>query len=62
MADVRASPPSNKSVVSLLIDHAVHTHQITIQQILDVRRTIELRTVALAALRRTDAESTRSFG
>lgn len=49
--------PIDESVVSLMIDHAVHTRQITIQQILDVRRTIELRTVALAALRRTDAEA-----
>lgn len=49
--------PTDESVVSLMIDHAVHTKQITIQQILDVRRTIELRTVALAALRRDDAEA-----
>ena len=49
--------PVDDSVISLLIDHAVHTHQVTIQQILDVRRTIELRTVALAAIRRTNAEA-----
>ena len=49
--------PVDESVVSLMMDHAVHTKQITVQQILDVRRTIELRTVALAALRRTDAEA-----
>ena len=49
--------PADESVVSLMMDHAVHTKQITVQQILDVRRTIELRTVALAALRRTDAEA-----
>lgn len=49
--------PADESVVSLMMDHAVHTRQITVQQILDVRRTIELRTVALAALRRTDAEA-----
>lgn len=49
--------PIDESVVSLMIDHAVHTRQITIQQILDVRRTIELRTVALAAIRRTEAEA-----
>jgi len=48
---------ADESVVSLMMDHAVHTRQITVQQILDVRRTIELRTVALAALRRTDAEA-----
>jgi GntR family transcriptional repressor for pyruvate dehydrogenase complex len=45
------------SVLSLALDHAVHTDQITIQQIYDVRRTIEMRTVALAALRREDREA-----
>ena len=40
-----------------MIDHSVHTKQITVQQNLDVRRTIELRTVALAALRRTEDEA-----
>jgi len=49
---------ADEAVVSLMMDHAVHTKQITVQQILDVRRTIELRTVALAALRRTDQEAT----
>ncbi|MCW6510783.1 FadR/GntR family transcriptional regulator [Lichenifustis flavocetrariae] len=49
---------TDDSVLSLMIDHAVHTKQIRIQQILDVRRTIELRTVALAALRRSDREAT----
>jgi DNA-binding FadR family transcriptional regulator len=41
----------------MVMDHAVHTDQATIQQIFDVRRTIERRTVALAALRRTDKEA-----
>ncbi|MDQ0475177.1 DNA-binding FadR family transcriptional regulator [Labrys wisconsinensis] len=49
--------PADESVVSFMIDHAVRTRQVTVQQILDVRRTIELRTVALAALRRTDREA-----
>lgn len=40
-----------------LIDHGISTDQITIQQIYDVRRTIEIRTAALAALRRTDAQA-----
>lgn len=48
---------TDDSVLSLMIDHAVHTKQIRIQQILDVRRTIELRTVSLAALRRSDREA-----
>ena len=43
--------------LSLLIEHGVHTEQINVQQIYDVRRTIEARIVALAALRRTDAEA-----
>ena len=43
--------------LALLLDHVVHTDQITVQQILDVRRTVEMRTVALAALRRTDKEA-----
>lgn len=43
--------------MSLMIEHGVHTDQLTIQQIYDVRRTIEVRTVTLAALRRSDAEA-----
>jgi GntR family transcriptional regulator, transcriptional repressor for pyruvate dehydrogenase complex len=46
----------DNSVLALVIDHAVHTEQTTVQQILDVRRTIEMRTVGLAALRRNDRE------
>ena len=48
---------TDDSVLSLMLDHAVNTKQIRIQQILDVRRTIELRTVSLAALRRSDREA-----
>jgi GntR family transcriptional repressor for pyruvate dehydrogenase complex len=44
-------------VLALITDHAVHTDQVTIQQIFDVRRTIERRTVVLAAMRRTDREA-----
>ncbi len=47
----------DKDVLGLVLDHAVHTDQATIQQIYDVRRTIEMRTVALAALRRLDSEA-----
>lgn len=43
--------------MSLMIEHGVLTEQISVQQIYDVRRTIEMRTVTLAALRRTDAEA-----
>lgn len=44
-------------VLALVIDHGVQTDQVSVQQILDVRRTIEMRTVALAALRRTEKEA-----
>jgi GntR family transcriptional regulator, transcriptional repressor for pyruvate dehydrogenase complex len=44
-------------VIGLILDHAVQTDQVSIQQIYDVRRTIEMRTVALAALRRTSVEA-----
>ena len=50
-----AAPDS--SVLALALDHSVHIDQTSVQQILDVRRTIELRTVVLAALRRTDREA-----
>ncbi len=39
------------SVLGFVLDHAVLTEQTTIQQIYDVRRSIELRTAALAAMR-----------
>lgn len=47
------------AAMSPVIEHGVHTEQISIQQIYDVRRTIEIRTSVLAALRRTDAEVAR---
>ena len=37
-------------VLALVTDHAMHTDQVTIQQIFDVRRTVERRTVVLATL------------
>lgn len=43
--------------MSLVIEHGVHTDQISIQQIYDVRRTMETRIVTLATLRRTDQEA-----
>jgi DNA-binding FadR family transcriptional regulator len=45
------------SVMAASLDHAVSTAQITVPEIWDVRRTIEIRTAALAAERRTDAEA-----
>lgn len=47
----------DKDVLGLVLEHAVHTDQATIQQIYDVRRAIEMRTVSLAALRRHEAEA-----
>ena len=43
--------------MSMVIEHGITTQQISVQQVYDVRRTIEMRTVALAALRRNDAEA-----
>jgi DNA-binding FadR family transcriptional regulator len=43
--------------MSLMIEHGVHTDQINIHQIYDVRRTLETRIVTLAAIRRSDAEA-----
>lgn len=42
---------------ALMFEHGVFTDQIDIQQIYDARRTIEARTAALAALRRTETEA-----
>lgn len=47
----------DNNVLGMVFDHAVQTDQASIQQIYDVRRTIEMRTVALAALRRSDREA-----
>lgn len=43
--------------LSLMIEHGVGTEQINVHQIYDVRRTIEMRTASLAALRRSDEEA-----
>lgn len=48
--------------MSAIIEHGVHTDQISVHQIYDVRRTIETRTAALAALHRTDAQAKRIVG
>ena len=48
---------ANADALSILIDHTVYTGQLSIQQVLDVRRTLELRTAGLAALRRSDAQA-----
>jgi GntR family transcriptional regulator, transcriptional repressor for pyruvate dehydrogenase complex len=43
--------------MELMIQHGVLTEQISVQQVYDVRRTIETRTATLASLRRTDADA-----
>ena len=53
-ARVGATDPG---VLGLVIDHAEHTDRVSIQQIYDVRRTLEMRTVALAAPRRAEPEA-----
>ena len=46
------------AAMSLMIEHGVHTDQINVQQIYDVRSTIETQIVTLAAIRRSDTEGT----
>jgi DNA-binding FadR family transcriptional regulator len=50
------------SVLSASLDHAVATAQITINEIWDIRRTLELRTAELAAIRRSDGEARAIIG
>jgi GntR family transcriptional repressor for pyruvate dehydrogenase complex len=52
----RVSTP-DEHVVGLLLDHVVHTKHVTVQQVLDVRRSLEVRAAVLAAVRRSDEEA-----
>ena len=45
------------TVLSTSLDHAIATSQVTVAEIWDVRRTLELRTAELAALQRSDADA-----
>lgn len=45
------------SVIAASLDHAISTAQISAADVWDVRRTIEVRTAALAAATRSDAEA-----
>lgn len=47
----------DQQYLALLINHAIEIEKVSIQQTLDVRRTLELRAAALAALRRTTEEA-----
>lgn len=50
--------PLDYSAISPFIEHGILTEQITVRQIYDVRRTIESRAAALAALHRSEEEAT----
>lgn len=52
----------DESVLALSLEHAVRTEQLSVQQIWDVRRSLERRTAALAATRRTQADAARIVG
>lgn len=45
--------------MATLLDHAAFTGELSLQQMIDVRRTLESRTAALAALRRTEVQARR---
>lgn len=47
----------NGTAIGASLDHAVATHQISVAEVWDVRRTVETRIVALAAERRSDEEA-----
>lgn len=50
------------SVLSTSLNHAVATAQVTVDEIWDVRRTLELRTAELAAVRRSYADARAILG
>ena len=45
------------SVMALTLGHGLRTEQVTVQQVWDVRRAIEMRAVALACMHRTEKEA-----
>jgi GntR family transcriptional regulator, transcriptional repressor for pyruvate dehydrogenase complex len=52
----------SSQVLSISLDHAVRTEQISVQQVWETRRCLETETIALAALRRTDDEAAEIRG
>ncbi len=48
--------------MSMLIRHGVSTEQLTLMQVYDVRKSVEIRAAALAALHRSDAEAQEIVG
>jgi DNA-binding FadR family transcriptional regulator len=49
-------------VFSLMFDHVVYSHHVSVQQVLAVRRAIEIKTASLAAIHRTEAEAEAILG
>lgn len=47
----------SSNTLSISLDHAVRTEQISVQQVWETRRCLETETIALAAVRRTDDEA-----
>jgi len=52
----------NASVMAISLDHAVRTEQVSVQEVWEVRRTLEAQTASLAALRRTPDEAAKILG
>ncbi|WP_165354530.1 FadR/GntR family transcriptional regulator [Tropicimonas sp. IMCC6043] len=52
----RVAGPTAEAL-SVIIEHTVYTRQLSVAQIQDVRRTLEMRTVSLAALHRSDRQA-----
>lgn len=52
----RVAGPTAEAL-SAIIEHTVHTQQVSVVQIQDARRTVEMRTVSLAALHRSDDDA-----
>ncbi len=50
------------SVMGTSLDHAVATDQVSVAEVWDVRRTLELRTAELAACNRSDADAAAILG
>lgn len=46
------------TLMALTLSHGLHTEQLTVQQLWDVRRSIEMRTVVLACMHRSKATAT----
>jgi GntR family transcriptional regulator, transcriptional repressor for pyruvate dehydrogenase complex len=57
----RVSVP-DENTVGMLFDHVVYTGHVTVQQVLAVRRPLEVRAAALAAVRRTPEQAKQILG